>query len=61
MKLEGKCTTGVRTSISEPYPFIFLAFEKTDPLIYLIVRNVDLSYTALSFLYPFIAGIKSIH
>ena len=26
--------TGVRTSTSKPTPFIYLAFEKTDPFIY---------------------------
>ena len=26
--------TGVRASISKPAPFIYLAFEKTDPFIY---------------------------
>ena len=38
----GNCGTGVRARISEPTPFIYLAFEKMDPFIYLIVQNVDL-------------------
>ena len=38
-----KYGTGVRVSVSNPTPFIhvYLAFKKTDPFIYLIVRNVD--------------------
>ena len=29
----GNCGSGVRASISKPTPFIYLAFEKTDPFI----------------------------
>ena len=36
------CGTGVRASISKPTPFIYPAFEKTDPVIYWIIRNADL-------------------
>ena len=36
------CGMGVRACISKPTPFIILAFEKTDSIIYLIIRNVDL-------------------
>ena len=47
----------MRASISKPTSFIYLAFEKTDPFTYLIIRNVDLFiYCPLIFLYPFIAG-----
>ena len=30
----GDCGTSVRVSISKPTPFIYLAFENTDPFIY---------------------------
>ena len=33
-ELRGDCGTSVRVSISKPTPFIYLAFENTDPLIY---------------------------
>ena len=33
-ELGGNFGTGVRASISKPTPFIYLAFEKTDPFIY---------------------------
>ena len=33
-KLGDKFGTGVRASILKPTPFIYLAFEKTDPFIY---------------------------
>ena len=46
--------TGVRASILKPTQFIYLAFEKTDPFIYLIIQNVDL--LPFDFLYPFFAG-----
>ena len=39
---QGNCGTGVRASISKPTPFIYLAFEKTDPFIYVTIRNVVL-------------------
>ena len=56
-ELEGNCGTGVRASISKPTPYIHLAFERTDPFIYLIIRNVDLFLQCLLiFLYQFIAG-----
>ena len=38
----GNCSTVVRASISKPTPFIYLAFEKPDPFISLVVRNVDI-------------------
>ena len=33
-ELRGDCGMSVRVSISKPTPFIYLAFENTDPLIY---------------------------
>ena len=47
--LRGNFGTGVRASISKPTPFKYLAFEKTDPFIYLMIQNAD-------FLYPFFSG-----
>ena len=47
----------MRASISKPTPFIYLAFEKTDPLIYLIIQNVDLFINCpLIFFVPIFAG-----
>ena len=40
----GDFGTGVRASISKPTPFIYLAFEKMGPFIYMYldIQNVDL-------------------
>ena len=46
----GNCGMGGQARISKPTPFICLAFEKMDPIVYLIVHNVDLFiYCPLSF------------
>ena len=37
----GNFGTGVRSSILKPTPIIYMAFEKYDLFIYLIVQNVD--------------------
>ena len=39
--LGGNFGTGVQPSILKPTPIIYLAFEKYDLFIYLIVLNVD--------------------
>ena len=41
---------GVRASISKHTSFIYLAFEKMDPFIYLIVQNDLLIYCPLIFI-----------
>ena len=38
--LGGNCGMGVRASISKPTPFIYLAFEKMDLFIYLILDHL---------------------
>ena len=45
----GNFSTGVRASISKPTPFIYLAFEKTDPFICLIIQNDLFIYCPLIF------------
>ena len=54
----GNLGTGVRASISKPtHSYIHVpGFEKTDPFIYLIIRNVDLFIYCPLIFYPFIAS-----
>ena len=56
----GNCGTGVRASISKHIPLMNLGFEKNNPFIYLIVRNVDLFiYCTLIFI-PFLPVVTQI-
>ena len=50
----------MRASVSKRTPSIYLAFEKTDPFIYLIIQIVDLViYCPLIFCTHFFAGCKT--
>ena len=51
-----KCGTGVRTSISKPTSFIYMTFEKRTHSYTWSSETLTYSYSALWFLYPFIAG-----